>query len=154
MTDVTQADREAAAKIFDHYAPNYAALARANSPHIDNLVVTQTLANHRAQADAPDDVAKNADYNLGFDDGMAIGKHEAEHALSQPSERDAVVEAVLEVCAIIAENRIPDGANEDEQAAARKHAQSIAGIFRRNGLALNDRIETALRQLKDAGRGK
>jgi hypothetical protein len=46
--EVTQADREMAAPIFDAYgASNYAALARRNSPLIDKLIIVRTLARHR-----------------------------------------------------------------------------------------------------------
>ena len=45
------------------------------------------IAGYRTQADTPDDVAKNKDYNLGFDDGLAIGKHNAEQAQAATIEK-------------------------------------------------------------------
>lgn len=73
VLEVTQADREAAASIFDLYAPNYAELARNNSPHIDRLAVTQTLARHRLsalRATSPDTPVDGVRWSWGYADGV------------------------------------------------------------------------------------
>ena len=56
------------------------------------------IAGYRTQADTPDDVAKNKDYNLGFDDGLAIGKHNAEQA--QAATIETLREALLNIDAL------------------------------------------------------
>lgn len=48
---ITQEDRDAAALIFDHYAPNYATMCRNGSDLADKLIIPKTLSAHRIAAE-------------------------------------------------------------------------------------------------------